>query len=161
MFWDDILEEKPHSDVTILNSAELHFGRTQHVPGGGWLEYVVRVTNDSDCTATNVKVDDLLPHSFSCGGAFFLTNKGAQLHLHMLKCEGTGRTVFVDVGSLPPHHSVHIEIFGGFVREGPTKNDAHAQADNADAADSNPVHVDVVSDAKFEHLKRELQHKHH
>jgi uncharacterized repeat protein (TIGR01451 family) len=158
MFFDDILEEKPGSEVTILNPEELHFGRTQHVPGGGWLEYAIRVTNTSDCTATNVKVDDVLPHSFSCGGALLFTNG---THLHVLKCEGRGRTVFADVPSIPPHQTIYIEIFGGFVHEGATKNDAHAVADNADAADSNPVHVEVVSDAKFEQLKKRVEHKHH
>lgn len=145
--------------MTIVNPGELHFARTQHVPGGGWLGYVVHVMNTSDCTAANVKVDDLLPHSFSCGGAFVLNHTATQVHT--LKCEGAGRVVFVDIPSLPPHHTVYIEIWGGFVREGATKNDAHASADNAEPADSNPVHVDVVSNAKFAQLKKRLEHKQH
>jgi hypothetical protein len=129
----------------------------QKVDGGkfrGGMYYEIEVTNTSDCTAIELVIDDFLPVAFHCGGAeIFGRPKYPGAPKGSVRCAGDGASILKHVATLPPHRTVWVFAFGGFVHKGTNSNLARAFAANARATKSHTVHVDVVTARRFRQLR--------
>jgi uncharacterized repeat protein (TIGR01451 family) len=140
---------------------KLETGNVRFVPGshdqvfatfpGAKVEYEVKVSNFSNCTAKDVVIDDQLPREFDCSSA---TSRAFVAKPQAEKCSGTGRYIDAYVGDIPPHGVASLTIYGRFSPLGKlssyeTSNTGFAKADNAAEESSPPVRVDVVRHGRF------------